>query len=243
VLAAQYAFLMFTEGYRQEQQQSTAESEQDTGMQLRRLLAEWADSTVPLLLRFMTRLLHRAQQEASGSVSATGCLGATGNNSSGCGGCGDAGGNSSGCGGCGDAGGNSSGGAASLPALLDALYTCVQLLSELGVGTAMRVDSSGVAAVDCVWDPVWDNNRLEVVHVFECYVRLLLSLQGSEHAVLARQSSLAVLHCMFNSGAHRKDNSLGVLVMLASSALVAPAQVQRCLRVTASSRRPMWSGS
>lgn len=99
-----------------------AQSRGAASVQLMQLLSKWADSCLPVLLRTMTRALHRAQRAASEAAEPA----AAGGSSSGS--------NSP------RRGGSSSRGSIRrvLPRLLATLSECVRLLGLVGVATTVN---------------------------------------------------------------------------------------------------------
>jgi hypothetical protein len=161
--------------HRHQQQQPTS-VELSTGqvpqppadLQLMRLSSKWVDSTLPVLLKFMTKVLHRAQAEAAAAATGAGA---------------------------GPASSSASGNGSYyvLKGLLATLNNSVQLLGGLGAAAleTSRAATGGMAALVCA--PVWNRYALEVMSVLEGHTRLLLSLWGTSHSALAQAYHLTAL--------------------------------------------------
>jgi hypothetical protein len=192
------------------QQQDTVAAQAAVTWQLRRLLSGWADSTLPVLLKAMTKVLHRARSEAQlAAVTGAGAGPASSSTS------GSGGNASSGC----------EGGVLGL--LLTALTTCVEVLADLGAATALQTDS-GVAphTGPCFeMSGVWESCGVDVVSVLESYVRLLLSLSSTQLALVDWESTLKGLANVLypNRQVAAIKRTLGVLLMLAIRFNLPPA--------------------
>jgi hypothetical protein len=156
------------------------------------LMSRWAGSTLPVLLRFIAKVLDRTQAEAAAAAAVTGA------------GAGHATASSSASG---------DGGCSVLEGLLATLNNSVQLLGMLGMATTVetgRGAAGEVAALVCA--PVWNSYALEVMFVLERHTRLLLSLWGTSHSALAQESHFQALCGLHNLCLFSRSGSPAVLL-------------------------------
>jgi hypothetical protein len=168
ILAISVLLRAFTARYKRQQQQGAAEAD----WQLMRLLESWANSTVPVLVQVMRKMLCRAQAVAAAAVTGApdGRAAISSSSSS-----------SSSSSGVRDGVGSLD----ELQTLHKALSLCVKLLAELDVVTVVWARG---CADNPAWGPgccrlslAWDSCGVEVVSVLEGYVRLLLSVGSTAH--------------------------------------------------------------
>jgi hypothetical protein len=163
-----------------------------------RILTDWTNSTVPVLIEHMSRLLRMARKAApraaatGAAAAAAGAPPATSSSSS-------------------------SSSVHLLEPLLSALDDSVQLVRLMSGGTTAQSGAAG-RAPGYTFAPVWGVHAQQLVSLLEDYVRLLLSLSSTQHAAAVRSHAGAVLRglevCSENT-----DGSPGVLLLLAAHAI------------------------
>lgn len=156
-----------------------------TTLQLMRLLSAWANSILLVLLKTMTKLLDRAQADAAADVTGAGAEPLAGGSSNG------------------DSSSGSSGSSRSvLQPVLATIEKCMQLLSAMDVVASVQQTDSGPEHGDAVQrfkfflPSAWPDHATEVVAALEGYVRLLLSLGGTEHSALVLDYSTKLIHTL-----------------------------------------------